>query len=140
MGPLARHRCAALLLLAFVMTTLVVSGCGGGDSGSSSSTGAEESGTIEAELKEDIATAGTACTERASGIGSEAVRKTAESACGSIQEALEKNASSAASAAQGSIDRALKELTAQCRSTASRMSFGKGAALKLCEEIEELRG
>lgn len=140
MGPTDRYRRAVLLILTVALAGLGMSACGGGGSSAGSSSTSDQAGAIEAELTEDVASAGATCTEKASGISSEAARKTAESACGSIQKALEENVVSAASAARGSIETGLKELAAECRSTAAGMSFGKGAALKLCEEVEELQG
>jgi hypothetical protein len=132
-----RHRLPIASVLALALTALLLSACGGGSSSSSSTE--EGTGSIETQLSEKVGEAGEACIEAASSIGGATARGAAEGACRSLLKSVEAQVPAAAEAAEGSIESAVDELTAQCRNAASKLSFGKEAVSKLCEEIEALK-
>lgn len=129
-------RRTALLLVVLALVPLALSACGGGGDTSSST---DETGSIETQLQEAVAGAGATCTELAEGISGKTARGAAESGCESVQGSLEKEVESAASAARGSANAAFEALVEKCGDLAAELSFGEGAALKLCEEIEQLK-
>lgn len=136
--PSSRPISAATAVLAIAVAALLLAACGGGGGESSAATG--ETGSVEAQLQEAVGTAGASCTETAEAISVEAARKTAESACTSIQGTVEKEVASISSSARGDANEAFEELVSKCESAASELSFGEGAALKLCEEFAQLKG
>jgi hypothetical protein len=85
-----------------------------------------------------VASAADACRESADQISGESAQKAALTACNAVQTSISSQIAGVASSAQGEVNSALEDLVRECNKVAAKLSFGKGAAEKFCEELAEV--